>query len=156
MKTLVAFYSKTGNTKKIAQELAKILKADVDEIVDLKSRQGIVGWLSGGRDAMKSSLTEIKTTKDPAKYDLVIIGTPIWVWNSTPAAITYVTKYQDQINQMAIFTTSGSSGPEKPVAYLEKIAGKESIASAGWTAADLNSPTVSKQKIKEFVKKISL
>ena len=33
MKYLIAYYSKTGNTKKVALDLAKKLKADVDEII---------------------------------------------------------------------------------------------------------------------------
>ena len=154
MKILVAYYSKTGNTKKVALELAKILKADIDEIIDLKNRSGLIGWLKGGRDAMKEVLTDIKTSKDPSKYDLVILGTPIWAWNATPAARSYVAEYKDKIKKMALFTTSGSDGPEKPVAYLEKVAGRRCSAFAGWNTADLKNTVIYQQKFDQFVKNI--
>lgn len=59
MKTLVVFYSRTGNTKKMAKILAKELHADIDEIVDLKNRKGILGYIFSGRDAMKQLKTKI-------------------------------------------------------------------------------------------------
>ena len=59
----MAYYSKTGKTKQVAMAVAEKLKADVDEIVDLKSRSGIIGWILGGRDASQGALTKIKTEK---------------------------------------------------------------------------------------------
>ena len=53
MKILVVFYSRTGNTKKIGEEISKNLKSDIDEIIDQKSRNGAIGFLTGGIDAMK-------------------------------------------------------------------------------------------------------
>ena len=44
MKILVAFYSRSGNTKKVGLELAKFLNAQTDEIFDKKDRSGIKGW----------------------------------------------------------------------------------------------------------------
>ncbi|KKQ30010.1 MAG: Flavodoxin, FldA [Candidatus Shapirobacteria bacterium GW2011_GWF2_37_20] len=78
MKTLVVFYSRTGNTRRMGELIAQKLHADIDEIIDQKSRSGIIGWILSGRDAMKEYLTKITFTKNPADYDLVIVGTPIW------------------------------------------------------------------------------
>ena len=78
MKILVTFYSRTGNTRKIGNEIAEKLKADADEVVDKKPRGGVKGYLFAGRDAMKKKLAEIEYRKDPAEYDLVIIGIPVW------------------------------------------------------------------------------
>ena len=59
MKTLIVYYSRTGLTKKIATHISETLKADIDEIIDTKKRSGAIGYMSGGRDAMKGSLTNI-------------------------------------------------------------------------------------------------
>jgi flavodoxin len=89
MKKLVVFYSRTGTTKKIAQEIARKINADIEEIADLKNRKGILNWILAGRDGMKGSLTKVNYSKDPGKYDLIIAGTPVWV-NMVPAIRTYL------------------------------------------------------------------
>ena len=53
MKTLVVLYSRTGTTKKVGEEIAAALKADVEEIIDTKKRSGPIGYVQAGRDAMK-------------------------------------------------------------------------------------------------------
>ena len=151
---LVVYYSKTGNTKKVAQDLAKELKADIDEIIDLKDRNGIKGWLLGGRDATKSCLTEIKTNKDPSKYDLVIIGTPIWAWNSTPAVRTYITNFKNRFKKVVIFATSGGTKIEKIVPVFKKILNKKIDIYEGWIATEIKNNKIYQEKINKFIKKI--
>lgn len=150
MKTLVVFYSRTGNTKKIAEILAKKLHADIDEIVDLKNRKGVIGFIFGGRDAMKQSLTKITVSKNPRDYDLVVIGTPIWVGASTPAFRTYLTNYKKDIKKVAVFATSGGDTVDKTVTVLENILDKKSIASVGWTNAEINQGKID-DKIDSFL-----
>jgi flavodoxin len=152
MKTLVVFYSRSGSTKKIAQTLAKKLGADLDEIIDHTDRSGIKGWLLAGRDAMKQSLTDISVKKDPKKYDLIVVGSPVWAWTGAPAVRTYLTKYKSQIKKVAIFTTSGSDAPDKTVASLEGVLGQKSIAFTGFTGAELSQNHDS--KLNDFVKKL--
>jgi len=50
MKTLVVYYSLSGNTKFAAETIAAELGADIVEIVDLKKRQGKLAFLSNGKD----------------------------------------------------------------------------------------------------------
>ena len=63
MKILVVYYSRTGNTKFVAEEITAELNADMEEIVDLKSRGGKMGWLSASRDATGNRQTNIGETK---------------------------------------------------------------------------------------------
>ena len=85
MKALVVYYSRSGVTRKVAQALAAALGAEIEEIVDTKDRSGAGGWLKAGADASLKRLTAIQPmTKDPAGYDLVVIGTPVWGWTMTP------------------------------------------------------------------------
>ena len=53
MKTLVAFYSRTGCTRIAAETIAKTLDADLVELKEQKGRQGITGFLTGGYDAIR-------------------------------------------------------------------------------------------------------
>jgi len=153
MKTLVVFYSRTGNTKKMGELIAKELHADIDEIIDHTDRSGIKGWLLGGRDAMKKSLTEITVSKNPADYDLVIIGTPVWAGPSTPAFRTYIAQYKNKIKKVALFVTSGGDGPQKTINLLEEILDKKCLASVGWTNSELNRH-LEEPKLSTFLKSI--
>lgn len=59
MKIIIVYFSKTGHTSQVAHDLAKELHADVSEIKDKTNRNGILGWLLAGRDAMSEKLTQI-------------------------------------------------------------------------------------------------
>jgi flavodoxin len=154
MKMLVVFYSKTGYTKKVANNLAKSLNADIDEIIDLKNRSGLKGWILSGRDGMKGILTEIKTSKNPANYDLIILGTPIWAWNSTPATRTYITKFKKEIKNLALFSTAHVDGVKKVKVALEKVWGKEIKLAEGWTTADFEDSEKCLKQTTDFLEKI--
>lgn len=122
MKTLVAFYSRTGNTKRVGKEISKKIKADIDEIIDLKDRKRvIIGWLVSGRDATLKKTTEIKFKKNPLKYDLVIIGTPVWAWTVTPAIRTYLSK--NKFKKVAFFCIHGGQFG-KTFEEMEKLSKK--------------------------------
>jgi flavodoxin len=118
MKSLVVYYTRTGKTKFVAEAIAAQLGADLEEVVDLKKRGGAIGWINGGKDATRKSLTEIAPTqKAPADYDLVVIGTPIWAWSPTPAFRTYVSKNSLAGKKVALFYTYDSD----PKQASEKI-----------------------------------
>ncbi|HEX8924090.1 MAG TPA: flavodoxin [Patescibacteria group bacterium] len=151
MKILVTFYSKTGNTRRAANEIAKYINADIDEIIDLESRKGIIGWFKSGRDEVKGYKTEIKTNRNPGDYDLVIIGTPVWAWASTPAVRTYAEKFKDKLNKVAVFSTSGDTVPEKPKLILEKILGKEISTCTGWTSEEIKNKKIYQEKMENFI-----
>ena len=75
MKTLVVYYSRSGNTKKIAEEISSKLKCEIEEIVDSKNRKGMLGWIISAIDAHSKLTTIGEIIKDPTKYDLIVIGT---------------------------------------------------------------------------------
>ena len=109
MKSLVVYYSRTGNAKFVAETIASELGSDIEEIVDLKKRAGKLGWLSGGKDSMQEKETQIAPTKMvPADYDLIVIGTPIWAWRPTPAVRTYITNNYFSGKKVALFFTIAS------------------------------------------------
>jgi flavodoxin len=59
MKTLVIYYTRSGNAKFMAETIAAELGADIEEVIDLKNRQGRLAFLPAGRDAMRGKETEI-------------------------------------------------------------------------------------------------
>ena len=84
MKSLVVYYSRTGKTKFVAETIAAELGSDIEEIVDLKNREGKIGWMSATQNASRGKETQIAPTKKaPNDYDLLIIGTLVWAFNTT-------------------------------------------------------------------------
>jgi menaquinone-dependent protoporphyrinogen IX oxidase len=106
MKYLVAYYSRTGHIKTIGVAIGKALSADIDEINDKKNRVGIVNLLRAGRDGQAKKLTEIQSEKNPQDYDVIVIGSPIWSGNPTPAIRTYLTKHDLKGKKVAFFICS--------------------------------------------------
>ena len=104
MKTLVVYYTRTGNSKFAAEMIASELGADIEEVIDLKKRQGRLAYMSCGRDAMSGKETEIAPTKrNTSEYDLIVIAQPVWAWSPTPAIRTYVNKNDLSGKKVALF-----------------------------------------------------
>ncbi len=153
MRSLIVYYSKTGVTRRAAIDVSRMLGSDVEEIIDIKDRGGLAGWLTGGGDSFLKKLTEIKRPKkDPSKYSLVIIGTPVWSFTVTPAIRTYITKKCRRLRKVAFFCTHGGA-PGNTFKTMKELCGKKPVAILGLTAKDMQSGE-SFDKIKKFVSKI--
>jgi len=153
MKTLVVYYSRTGTTRKVGEEIAKKLKADKEELVDTVKRGGIWGWIIAGRDGMKRSLTKLKRPeKDPGDYDLVIIGTPIWV-SMTPPIRTYLTAFKRKFKKVAFFCTMGGRGDEKAFEEMSDMISLEPITTLALTTKEVIRDNF-KEKLAEFTSEL--
>ena len=113
---LVAYFSATGTTKKVAQNLAKAVNADIYEIKPLTPYTSAdLNWHdSNSRSSVemndKSARPEITEDNFSVKdYDTVLLGFPIW-WGTAPRIINTFLEKQDFANKkIIIFATSGSS-----------------------------------------------
>jgi len=122
MKSLVVYYTRDGNTRFVAETIAAEIGADLEEVVDLKKRSGILGYLSGGRDAMQGKETKISPTiKSPAGYELIVVGSPIWAGKPAPALTTYLRKNDLSGKKVAVFFSQGGkkiTGFEQTKAFM--------------------------------------
>ncbi len=152
MSYLVVWYSRTSHTKTVGNALAEHLRADTEEIIDKKNRKGFWNWLVSGKDAYRKNKTTIEFHKDPQKYDLVILGTPVWANTMTPAMRTYIEENQKNFKKVAIFCTQGAPGCEKALSQMELLIGQV-VAKVDFQAKTIDSGTYM-SKLEEFVKKI--
>ena len=114
MATLIIYYSRTGNTKHIAEMLAKELNADTEALVDKADRKGIIGYFKAGFQASKGRQTDIENLqKDLNNYDTLVIGQPVWAWTMVPAIRALLTRHTIDKHKVALFCTMGGSGHEK-------------------------------------------
>jgi flavodoxin len=106
-KTLIVFYSKTGNTKAACQIIKKAYDADVVEIKDLVDRFSTWGSITGMIYSLLGWHTDIKPeTIDVSPYGRIVIGTPIWGGTFPPAVRTLVETSNLKGKAVAIFSTS--------------------------------------------------
>ncbi len=113
LRSLIVYYSKTGNARWVAQTLAAEIGADVEEVVEVKKQPSVFGVLRGISIRWQSHETEIAPiVRSPADYDLTIIGTPVWGGKPTPAIMAYLKKTDLSEKRVAVFFTQGNKKPQ--------------------------------------------
>lgn len=154
-KGLVAYFSASGNTKKIAEMVAEEGGFDLHEIapekeytkadlnwMDKKSRSSVEMNDKAFRPAIK------KPDFDISGYDKILIGFPIW-WYVAPTIInTFLEAYDFAGKQVVLFATSGGSGLGNTVKELQPSAPDAKITEGKL----LNN--VSRQEIRKWVKQL--
>jgi len=149
---LVVYYSLSGKTERVAEDLATRLGAEREKIADLKSRRGFLGYLGAALDSIRERPAELAgLDKNPNDYALTIIGTPIWVGNITPAVRAYLRAIHGRCNDVAFFTTSGATPAEKVIPAMERLAGRQAVAFAGFNDLDLKTSVRYEKKIAAFL-----
>ena len=151
MSILIAYYSRSGNTEKVAQLIQKKLNCDIEEVIEDKNHNGAGGYLKGAFESVRNKGSSIKTVnKNPSDYDLIIIGSPVWASGPASPMITYLEENKDKIKDVAIFATFKGSGQEKLFNKVEKITSLEAKATLGLSEKELDDD----EKISQFVSKL--
>ena len=155
MKVLVAYFSASGVTKGVAQQLAEVAGADLHEI---KPEQPYTDADLDWRDKESRSSVEMKDKnsrpaitdklENMADYDVVFVGFPIW-WYTCPTIInTFMEAYDFKGKTVVPFATSGGSTIEKSCEDL-----KATYPELTWKDGKLlNKP--SKEDLEQFVQTV--
>ena len=133
-KKLVAYFSASGTTAKVAKTLAEAADADLYEIKpQVPYTKADLNWMDKqARSTVemndKSSRPAIVTGDlDVSGYDTVLLGFPIW-WYIAPTVInTFLEAYDFSGKTIVLFATSGGSGFGQAVALLQPSAPNAAI-----------------------------
>lgn len=126
-KTLVAYFSASGVTARVARSLAEAAGADLHEIqpaipytnadlnwMNKKSRSSLEMSDAASRPKISSSVANMSA------YDVVFLGFPIW-WYVAPTIInTFLEAYDFSGKKIVLFATSGGSGFGKTAEKLRR------------------------------------
>lgn len=113
MKTLIAYFSYTGHTKGIAQQLQELTGGTLFEIktvvpysddYDTTERQGRKETKEGYRPPL------MEMPAEPDSYDIVLLGTPNWFNTVAPPVASFLEKYDMSDKKIALFCTNGGGG----------------------------------------------
>ena len=129
-KKLVLYYSETGTTKTVAEELQKQLKADIESIECVKPYSGnFQETIQRGQREMQSGETPAlkPLQKKIADYDVIFLGYPIWFGTYANPIATLV-KEQDFAGKTIVpFCSFGSGGLNTSAEALKKTLPKAKI-----------------------------
>ena len=137
-KKLVAYFSVSGVTAKVAREIAAVENADCFEIMpQAPYTQADLDW----RNKQSRSTLEMSDLNcrpavtgcvdNMAQYDVVFVGFPIW-WGREPSVVdTFLTAYDFSGKKIIPFCTSGGSDIGKTGERIQSLVGENACVDAG-------------------------
>ena len=159
-KTLVIYYSASGNTERVAKDIAEAAGADLFEIVPTEVYTSEdLNWTNSdsrvSREHDDESLRDVPLTTtevpDWDSYDTVFIGYPIW-WGIAAWPVDTFVKNNDFTGKTVIpFATSSSSGMGQSGSLLADMAG-----TGEWQEGQRFSSGVSSDDVQSWVNGLGL
>ena len=158
-KVLVAYFSASGVTRKVAEELAKVEKADLFEITpETLYTAADLDW----KDQQSRSTLEMKDptcrpavagqVEDMSQYGVVFVGFPIW-WGREPSVVdTFLDAYDFSGKKIVPFCTSGGSGIGETAKRIQEIVGAAAAVEGGTRLGG----TVSKEDLETWTAGLDL
>ena len=130
-KKLVAYFSASGVTAKLAKKLAEAIDADLFEIKPVEPySEADQNWKNplarcnkekiGKKDVPVSGIVE-----NMDEYDTVYLGFPIWYWATPNVVNTFVKQYDFSHKKVVLFATSRGSDMGKTAEKLQPYIGSE-------------------------------
>ena len=129
-KILVVYFSRSGNTREIANQIHKSAGGDVFEIQAVKPyphdydavvEQARQELDSGYKPALKTKMENIKS------YDFVFIGYPVW-WGTFPAPVkTFLSEYDFSGKTIVPFCTHEGSGLGRSATDISTLCPKSTV-----------------------------
>lgn len=130
-KVLVLYYSETGTTKTVAQEIQKQLGADIEAIETIEPYTGNFQetMQRGQREMQNGQMPALKPlSKKMAAYDVIFLGYPIWFGTYANPIATLVKENDFAGKTIVPFCTFGSGGLNTSSDALKKALPKAKIA----------------------------
>lgn len=110
-KALIAYFSETGNTEKLANLIHEQVGADmfkIEPVTPYPNGEELFDYIKEEQD--KDERPEIKGTVNIDDYDIIFIGYPIW-WSDLPQILyTFLESYDFSGKNVYLFSTNGGSG----------------------------------------------
>jgi flavodoxin len=149
-KQLLVYFSRSGNTRIIAEAIAAICSADIERIEEARSRSGIFGYFRSAREALGQRIVEIRPPgKNAADYDVVILGTPVWAGNLSSPMRAYLIAQRGRLNRVAFFCTQGGSGAENVFQQMAELCQQAPLARLAVNVRDIRRRQYS-EKLQNF------
>jgi flavodoxin len=154
--TLVVYYSLTGHTRQITESIPAAHDADLEVIEDTFNRDPVLGRPRSAVEGILGLRSSINPPKhDPGKYDLVVVGTPVWAARLSSPVRAYLSQQRGSLERVAFYCTQGGIGGKWALQNMAKVSGQQPIARMIISESQLNTP-VAEEKVAQFVSEFGL
>jgi flavodoxin len=153
-KALIVYYSNTGHTRKIAEELAEVSGWSIAEIRESKPRKGRWGEIR----CVIESLIGIKPHIEFSSplfdnFDLVIIGTPVWAGRVASPVQSFLAKHRGSLHRTAFFCTCAGPNSSPVFDQLHALSGRVPVNTLAITNEEMKSSSY-RDKLTAFSKTV--
>lgn len=126
MNNNVFYFSRTGNSERIAKNISEKLGCPMTRLTDDVSWKGILGWLRGGFYSIRGKKTKVSIEGSPdiASLDKVILVSPLWAGNTAPAGYSFLEDYMNDIKELFVVICNDGSPADTAFEKLEQRVGK--------------------------------
>jgi flavodoxin len=118
---VVAYYSRIDVTREVAEQLAKLLDADLDEILEAKDRSGVLGWLGAGTDSTLKREADLISEHGVEGRKTVVIGMPVWGLKPPPAVRSYLERVDLTGKKVCAFCTFDGIGGDRTLDAVAEL-----------------------------------
>ena len=122
-KIAIIYYSMSGNTKYIAEYLKDKLNADIIRLTPKKEypNKGLKKFFWGGKSAVMKETPSLEEYQfNSNKYDIIILGSPIWASTFTPPLRTFIKENNLKDKHLAVFLSCSGGRTDKAINNLKK------------------------------------
>lgn len=118
-KTLVVFFSRSGNTELMAYQIAQLKKGNILPVEAHDYKIGYRGWVKAMLDARKTKAIISNQSVDLSAYDTIYIGSPIWLYSPAPPVFEFVKNNDFKGKKVVLFNSLNSNFEQK---YIDAFA----------------------------------
>lgn len=157
MNSLVVYYSLEGSTKLIAETISKELKCNILQLKTKNTipKKGFLKFLWGGKQVVFNEKPELETfDEDFNKYDLIIIGSPVWAGSYVPAFNTFFSKVELSNRKIALFACYGGSEGKIFNEFKKQLEGNNIIGQVSFKDPIKNDTQKNIEDLKQWVDKL--
>ncbi|KAA6300413.1 MAG: hypothetical protein EZS26_003446 [Candidatus Ordinivivax streblomastigis] len=142
-KALVVYFSRSGNTRTVANQIRQLVGGDIVEI------ETVAPYPSDYNAVLTQAQNELNTNFHPAlkttvedigKYDVIIVGHPVWHGHVPPPVQSFLAAYDLSGKKIAPFCTHGGSGVAQSRSDISRLCPNatllESLAISGSSAGN--------------------
>ncbi|OPX68189.1 MAG: flavodoxin [Methanoregulaceae archaeon PtaB.Bin108] len=155
MELCIIYHSYSGITRKMAVKIRDSCGGDLIEVVPLQKYNTLTAYTVGCMRARNQECDPITPDAiDVSHYDLIVLGTPVWMYKPTPAANAAVAALSGCSGKKAVVFATCGGKPGDTIPLLKKALVEKGIDVVGdivFTKADVDNP----EKIQKLLSLVS-